>query len=106
MAGGRRPTGGGFGATYVNTSHAKQGDLGSVQLPRTSTGTVWKAGAQVEVSWNILANHGGGYQYRLCPADQPLTEECFQKMPLPFVGMQSFRWNAVNGHGGTQVYFK
>jgi hypothetical protein len=23
-------------------------------------------------------------QYRLCPANSPLTEECFQKMPLKF----------------------
>ena len=26
-----------------------------------------------------------GYQYRLCPSDQDLTEECFQKLPLDFV---------------------
>ena len=30
-------------------------------------------------------NHGGGYQYRLCPADAKLTEECFQQTPLDFV---------------------
>ena len=29
-------------------------------------------------------NHGGGYQYRLWPASEPLTEECFQKIPLAF----------------------
>lgn len=28
---------------------------------------------------------GGGYQYRLCPVSEPLTEECFQKYPLDFV---------------------
>ena len=65
------------------------------------------------------ANHGGGYQYRLCPKGQPLTEvfstssltsssispdqkyppfpiipiqECFQKLPLPFTGLQGFHW--------------
>ena len=27
---------------------------------------------------------GGGYQYRLCPADEPLTEACFQRTPLDF----------------------
>jgi hypothetical protein len=26
----------------------------------------------VEVSWAIEANHGGGYQYRLCKVDDPL----------------------------------
>ena len=25
-------------------------------------------------------------EQRLCPADQELTEECFRKMPLEFVG--------------------
>ena len=29
-------------------------------------------------------NHGGGYSYRLCPADEPLTEACFQRHPLAF----------------------
>ena len=33
----------------------------------------------------LFASPGGGYQYRLCAADQPLTEACFQKMPLAFV---------------------
>ena len=31
-------------------------------------------------------NHGGGYQYRLCPLEKmPCTEEDFQEMPLEFV---------------------
>ena len=70
---------------------------------------LWKAGQEVEVAWTIQverrggrlllqANHGGGYQYRLCPRGQKLDEECFQKMPLAFIGMQSFRWG-----DGTQV---
>merc|ERR1712048_1415926 len=48
--------------------------------------TQWVAGSTVEVAWGITANHGGGYQYRLCPADQEPTEACFQKHVLPFVG--------------------
>ena len=52
----------------------------------------WKAGEKVHVSWSITANHGGGYQYRLCPESSNLTEECFQKMPLDFVGQQGFVW--------------
>jgi hypothetical protein len=34
------------------------------------------------------ANHGGGYSYRLAPANGPLTEETFGKIPLKFVGQQ------------------
>lgn len=49
----------------------------------------WKL--QRKVAWGIAANHGGGYQYRLCPADADPTEECFQKTPLDFVGEDSWR---------------
>jgi len=99
MAGGT-PSAGGYGAQYKATPHAKQGDLGSKTLKKTPSGTVWKVGAEVEVGWTIQANHGGGYQYRLCPSSEPLTEECFQKTPLPFKGMQSFKWA-----DGVQIYF-
>jgi len=102
MAGGT-PVGGSYGAVYTETPHAKQGDLGSETLPEAPSGTVWTAGSLVEVWWTIQANHGGGYQYRLCPKKEgeQLTEECFQKTPLPFEGMQSFRWN----DGRKQVWF-
>ena len=43
-----------------------------------------------KVAWGIAANHGGGYQYRLCPASEDPTEECFQKTPLEFVGEVSW----------------
>merc|ERR1719393_1122187 len=46
--------------------------------------TRWVAGTWVEVAWGPRYNHGGGYQYRLCPASEPLTEECFQRHPLEF----------------------
>ena len=36
----------------------------------------------IETLWSIRANHGGGYQYRLCPLEDTLTEECFKKMPM------------------------
>ena len=36
----------------------------------------------------VLNNHGGGYSYRVCPAGEKLTEECFQKHPLDFVHEQ------------------
>ena len=100
MAGGT-PKAGGYGAVYKTTPHAKQGDLGSKTLPETPSGTTWKTGTNVDVAWTIQANHGGGYQYRLCPKSQPLTEECFQRIPLTFVGMQSFKWG-----DGTQIYFE
>merc|ERR1719502_1185050 len=58
--------------------------------------TVWIAGSTAEVAWGITANHGGGYQYRLCPSSSKSTEECFQKMPLRFVG--NTQWIQF-GHG-------
>ena len=92
---------GAAGATYTPTPNAKVGDRGSV-LPPLPSGTVWAAGEAVEVAWTQKAWHGGGYSYRLCPADEPLNEECFQKIPLDFVGNSSLRWGGV---GGERLYF-
>ena len=81
------------GATYyVPTAHAKVGDLGSVVLPPRPMGTAWRRGATVKASWTISANHGGGYQYRICPRGEALTEACFQRRPLPFAGRQQLQF--------------
>jgi hypothetical protein len=69
-------------AAYNTTKFAKMGDLGSVVLPKRPTGTVWTRGGEARTRWQMTANHGGGYIFRLCPADQPLTEECFMKTVL------------------------
>lgn len=97
-AGGRIPGQGkgGYGAQYQNTTHAKDGDLGS-RLPHMPSGVTWRAGDEVEVSWTLQANHGGGYSYRLCPLASKLEEDCFQKNPLNFVGQSAFRWGGRNG---------
>jgi len=69
---------------YVNTTHAYHGMKGT-DLKPLETGTIWKAGGEAEVVFAVKFNHGGGYAYRLCPADQPLTEACFQSNHLEFV---------------------
>lgn len=80
---------------YVNTAFAKLGQLGST-LPKQPSGAVWKAGSVVETLWSIRANHGGGYQYRLCPLKDTLTEECFKKMPMEFAGDSSMMMSDGN----------
>lgn len=87
---------GSAGASYTDTEFVKHGMLGS-KLPPLDSATVWKAGSDVEVSWTLKAWHGGGYTYRIAPADEPLTEALFQKTPLDFVGNSSLRWGGVNG---------
>jgi hypothetical protein len=37
----------------------------------------------------LSSSLGGGYSYRLCPADGVINEECFQAHPLDFVGTTS-----------------
>lgn len=76
LAGGRsrRLGNGDFGADYVNTTHAKQGDAGSVVLPKHDSGTVWTAGEVVEVSYTIQANHGGGAEQN--PTSWHATSPC------------------------------
>mmetsp|Transcript_159101 Transcript_159101/g.296432 ORF Transcript_159101/g.296432 Transcript_159101/m.296432 type:complete len:413 (-) Transcript_159101:224-1462(-) len=103
-AGGRVPGqgNGGFGAEYKNTTHAKVGDLGSKTLKPRPTGVRWVAGREYEVAWTIQANHGGGYSWRLCPANSTLNEDCFNKYPLTMVGQSALRWGGV---GGRMLFF-
>ena len=68
---------------YTNTTFAHHGMDGTA-LPPMPTGVVWKLGGNGTVAWNVRNNHGGGYSYRLCPADEPLSEECFRRTPLDF----------------------
>ena len=90
------------GGDYQPTVHAARGDIGS-KLPPRPTGTVWRTGEEVEVAWVQKAWHGGGYQYRLCPADSALTEECFQSHAVPFAdGTSMLRWG---GQGGEELRF-
>lgn len=69
---------------YTNTTFAHHG-MNGTDLPPMPTGTVWKIGGTATVTWNVRNNHGGGYSYRLCPASEPLSEECFMKHHLDFV---------------------
>jgi hypothetical protein len=82
----------GNGASFENSTVAKQGDRGS-KLSAMPSQATWKAGTNVEAGWTIMAHHGGGYAYRLAPADAPLTEDEFRKMPLDFVGNSILRWD-------------
>lgn len=90
---GRAFPAGGFGYT----TGYEQGYPGS-KLPEVPHGReVWKAGNLAEVSWVSTANHGGGYQYSLCPAGPELSESCFNAMPLEFHGdMQKLRYIYLN----------
>jgi len=63
--------------------------MGGSDLPALQ-GPEWAAGSQQDVAWNIYANHGGGYAYRLCPKSSKLAEECFQRHHLQFVGSESW----------------
>lgn len=76
-----KPGNGGYPPTGI-----KQGADGREQP--ASVKTEWAVGTKQEVSWSLLANHGGGYAYRLCPkADsRKLSEACFQSHHLSFVG--------------------
>ena len=43
----------------------------------------------MEVSSYIHANHAGGWTFRLCKAEEELTEECFQRTPVPFADAET-----------------
>lgn len=68
----------------------------------------WKAGEEVEVSYTLNANHGGGVQYRVCPLsrllDDSMDEACFQQNPLPFAGNTSW-FKVGSGANATRTAF-
>jgi len=76
-----------------------------VEFPRAVT-TDWVRGQRAEVGWGIIANHGGGYSYRLCKVPEEgmsaITEECFQQGHLDFAG--DMQW-VQYGPGGEKVEF-
>jgi len=62
----------------------------SFSFPNATT-TTWKIGSSQKVAWFSKAHHAGGYSYRLCKLGPKgktgrLTEECFQKNVLDFIG--------------------
>ena len=59
----------------------------------------------MEVAWSMVANHGGGYSYRLCPATQAPTEACFQAHALRFAGDRQTIVN-VSGDVGPSSPFR
>jgi len=70
-------------------------------------GTLWERGSRADVGWGMIANHGGGYSYRLCKVgeDGPggVTEECFQKTPLRFAS--EYSWVQYGWDEETRVVF-
>eukprot|EP00039_Didymoeca_costata_P027277 m.18068 g.18068 ORF g.18068 m.18068 type:complete len:431 (+) comp6181_c0_seq1:40-1332(+) len=86
-----------FGTVNVSGLVLEMGDLGSKVLPPTHPSKVptWKVGSTPRVAWGMRFNHGGGYQYRLCPIEKwPCSEKDFQEMPLDFVrDAHAIMWN-------------
>ena len=74
--------------TFAESSNVKQGDKGS-ELPLGKI-TEWEAGATVTASWTLIVNHGGGYQYRVCPTgtNMKVDNACFDSNPLKFAGKE------------------
>eukprot|EP00037_Helgoeca_nana_P009012 m.79439 g.79439 ORF g.79439 m.79439 type:complete len:425 (+) comp19295_c0_seq1:30-1304(+) len=86
-----------FATVNVSGKTYQMGDLGSLVLPPTDPKDMvtWVAGSTPRVAWGMRFNHGGGYQYRLCPLEKmPCTESEFQELPLEFVrDAQAVQWN-------------
>lgn len=99
--------GGGGPTAYANGGYIKSAPQGKdgAALPAVEP-VEWTAGDVVEVGFAIAANHGGGYQYRVCRVGDDgdasdVTEACFQRTPLPFAGTTS----AIAWPDGTRKEF-
>jgi len=77
---------------------------------KSPTTTYWRAGQIAETSWGVIANHAGGYSYRLCPVESfdtadllKVTEACFEANGLDFEGLQWVQYlNDVAGRTEVQ----
>ena len=78
-----------FATVTVDGKSYSMGDLGTQVLPATSLHLTsnWTAGSSHRVAWGMRYNHGGGYQYRLCPLEKgPAASSCvvLLNIALPF----------------------
>lgn len=91
VAGGSSNADSGSGTGAWSPTGVKQG-FDQREMPEVAQGirAVWEAGSEQEVAWSMRANHGGGYSWRLCPKSENLTEDCFQRNHLKFVGNTSW----------------
>lgn len=56
-------------------------------LPPSLTASKWVIGHTAEVGFTVTKNHGGGYQWRLCPGHSQSSHpsnSCFEANPLTF----------------------
>ena len=93
---GANPHGCGGATICPGGGYAGGPDVRSLPWPDAVV-TQWTAGAVEEAAWGIIANHGGGYAYRLCkiadegPVDlSGVTEECFAANTLEWAQATSY----------------
>jgi hypothetical protein len=68
-------------------------------IPQSADPTVWHRGNAQEVSWALWANHGGGVSWRLCKKSENVSEDCFARNSLEFVGDQNWiRYTPIHGY--------
>jgi len=67
---------------FSEESGIRQGQRGTDLPPGPITR--WEAGSIVDLSFYLVVNHGGGYQYRVCPKGDDTDEACFERNPLAF----------------------
>ena len=74
---------------FSEASGIRQGQRGTDLPPGPIT--QWEAGSIVDLSFYLVVNHGGGYQYRVCPKQNKdeddtdtVDEACFERNPLVF----------------------
>jgi len=63
--------------------------INGTDLPPVSPRTVWHRGENPVVTTSQMADHGGGYSFRLCPAKKAPAEDCFQAHHLLFANSKT-----------------
>ena len=96
------------GTTVLHSDINKRMQEAQGESYRTNDNPIWEAGTSQNVSWTLSANHGGGYQFRICPLghlmNNTLDEECFQ--PLEFIGDTAwFEYSTLEDPEGGTIPF-
>merc|ERR1712048_261009 len=68
------------------------------KLPKGPSQANWSAGYVGETAWWTVTNHGGGYQYRLCPSDNTQDDKCFEDGVLAFANDHSIMKQGATEH--------
>ena len=65
----------------------------------------YKAGQEITAKINVIANHFGYFEFKLCPVQEgvKVDQECLDKHPIPLADEPGYRWDLGTRKGMVEV---